>query len=167
MSKLKETNAVMSFYEYCAAVLAVWMVYRWFSRRKLPPGPPSMPILGCVPFLPEKLSLSLFLSDEMHEKYGSVVRFDTGVRQFYVLNDFNQVNIGGIHVGSTMAKTDMNCHLLLFLNTKALGIQSEKAPSIDIFCLQHLVVEGLLNFGYNAPSSGRFYKLANPVDDRD
>ena len=50
---------------------------------------------------------------------------------------------------------------------QALGIQSEKAPSIDIFCLQHLVVEGLLNFGYNAPSSGRFYKLANPVDDRD
>ena len=49
----------------------------------------------------------------------------------------------------------------------ALGIQSEKAPSIDIFGLQHLVVEGLLNFGHNAPSSGRFEKLANPVDARD
>ena len=47
---------------------------------------------------------------------------------------------------------------------KALGIQSGKAPSIDIFGLQHLVVEGLLNFGDNAPSTGRFYKLANPVD---
>ena len=51
--------------------------------------------------------------------------------------------------------------------TKALGVQSEKAPSIDTFGLQHLVVEGLLNFGDNVPSSGRFYKLANPVDARD
>ena len=31
---------------------------------------------------------------------------------------------------------------------QALGIQSEKAPSIDIFGLQHLLVEGLLNFGH-------------------
>ena len=45
----------------------------------------------------------------------------------------------------------------------ALGIQSGKVPSIDIFGLQHLVVEGLLNFGHNAPSSGRFYKLTKPL----
>ena len=51
--------------------------------------------------------------------------------------------------------------------SQALGIQSEKAFSIDIFGLQRLVVEGLLNFGHNVPSSGRFYKLANPVDARD
>ena len=50
---------------------------------------------------------------------------------------------------------------------QALGIQSEKAPSIDVFGLQHLLVEGLLNFGHNAPFSGPFYKLANPVDARD
>ena len=47
---------------------------------------------------------------------------------------------------------------------QALGIQSEKAPSFDIFGLQHLVVEGFLNFDHNAQSSGRFYKLADPVD---
>ena len=47
------------------------------------------------------------------------------------------------------------------------GNQAEKALSINIFRLQHLVVEGLLNFGHNVPSSGRFYKLANPVDARD
>ena len=46
---------------------------------------------------------------------------------------------------------------------KALGIQSKNAPSSDIFGPQHLVVEGLLNFGHNAPSSGRFEKLANPA----
>ena len=51
--------------------------------------------------------------------------------------------------------------------TKALGVQSKNAPSSDIFGPQYLVVEGLLNFGHNAPSSGRFYKLANPVDARD
>ena len=47
------------------------------------------------------------------------------------------------------------------------NLRSGKAPSIDIFGLQHLVVEGLLNFVHNAPSSGRFYKLANQVDARD
>ena len=48
---------------------------------------------------------------------------------------------------------------------EALGIQSEKAPSIGIFGLQHLVVvEGSLKFGHNAPSIGHFYKLTNPVD---
>ena len=50
---------------------------------------------------------------------------------------------------------------------EALGIQSKKAPSSDIFGPQHLVVDGLLNFGHNAPFSGRFDKLANPVDARD
>ena len=48
---------------------------------------------------------------------------------------------------------------------KALG-PGYTAPSIDIFGLQHLVVEGLLNSGHKTPSSGRFYKLANPVDAR-
>ena len=50
---------------------------------------------------------------------------------------------------------------------EALGILSKKAPSSEIFDSQHLVVEGFLNYGHNAPSSGRFDKLANPVDARD
>ena len=54
-----------------------------------------------------------------------------------------------------------------FSGFKALGKQSEKVPSIDIFGLQHLVVECLLNFGHNRPSSGHVYKLTNLVDDRD
>ena len=53
------------------------------------------------------------------------------------------------------------------MSFQALGIQSEKAASVDIFGLQHLVVEALLNFGHNVPSSSRFYKLAYPVDARD
>ena len=50
---------------------------------------------------------------------------------------------------------------------EALGLQSKKAPSIDISGPQHLVVEGLQNFGHFAPSSGHFDKLANAVDARD
>ena len=85
----------MSLFAYLATILALWMVQRWFRRRRLPPGPPSIPILGCVPFVyPKKVSLSLFTSDEMCKKYGNVVRFETGVRQFVVLNDFNQVQAG-------------------------------------------------------------------------
>ena len=33
----------------------------------------------------------MFTSDETYKKYGSIVRFETGIRQFYVLNDFDQV----------------------------------------------------------------------------
>ena len=83
---------VIWFYKYLALPLVLWLLHRWLSRRRLPPGPPSIPILGCVPFLPLKnLSLRLFTSDEMCKKYGSVIRFEIGVRQFYVLNDYNQV----------------------------------------------------------------------------
>ena len=51
--------------------------------------------------------------------------------------------------------------------SQALGIQSEKAPSIDMFVLQYLLMEGLLNLGQKAPLSDNFYKLTNPVDARD
>ena len=40
---------------------------------------------------------------------------------------------------------------------------SRKSALYRHFWLQHLVVKVLLNFCPNAPSSGRFYKLANPV----
>ena len=33
--------------------------------------------------------------------------------------------------------------------------------------VRHLAVDGLLNFLHNAPSSGRFDKLTNPLDARD
>ena len=84
----------MSLFAFLATIFALWMVQRWFRRRRLPPGPPSIPILGCVPFVyPKKVSLSLFTSDKMCKKYGNVVMFETGIRQFVVLNDFNQVLI--------------------------------------------------------------------------
>ena len=47
------------------------------------------------------------------------------------------------------------------------GYTVEKAPSIDIFGVQQQAVDDLLNFGHNAPSSGRFFKLTYPVDARD
>ena len=80
---------------YLATFFALWLLHRWVSMRKLPPGPPSIPLLGCLPFVfPQTLSSKLFTSDEMYKKYGSIVRFETGVRKFYVLNDFDQVNMG-------------------------------------------------------------------------
>ena len=34
------------------ASLLVLAVFRWyFKRRRLPPGPPAVPLLGCLPFL--------------------------------------------------------------------------------------------------------------------
>ena len=81
------------FYHCLAIALSIWLLYHWIQRRTLPPGPPSIPILGCLPFVPSKPSMKLFLSDEMYKKYGNIVRFDTGFgKTIYVLNDFYQVN---------------------------------------------------------------------------
>ena len=79
-------------YHCFAAILSVWLLYRLARRKRLPPGPPSIPLLGCAPFVPSKPGLKLFTSDEMYKKYGNIIRFDFGVRKtFYVLNDFHQV----------------------------------------------------------------------------
>ena len=86
-------HAMEWLYHLAAAVVSLWFLYRWLRRQRLPPGPPSIPLLGCAPFVPCKPSLRLFTSDEMYKKYGNIVRFDTGVRKiFYVLNDFQQVH---------------------------------------------------------------------------
>ena len=79
-------------YQCFAAILTIWVLYRLARRKRLPPGPPSVPLLGCSPFVPGKPGVRLFTSDEMFKKYGNIIRFDTGIRKiFYVLNDFNQV----------------------------------------------------------------------------
>ena len=81
------------FYHCFAAILSLWLLYRLARKNRLPPGPPSIPLLGCLPFVPGKSGVKLFTSDEMYKKYGNIIRFDTGVRKiFYVLNDFQQVS---------------------------------------------------------------------------
>ena len=84
-------------YQCFAAILTIWILYRLARRKRLPPGPPSIPLLGCSPFVPGKPGVRLFTSDEMFKKYGNIIRFDTGIRKiFYVLNDFHQVKLAGL-----------------------------------------------------------------------
>ena len=82
------------FYHCIVTFISIWLLYRWVRKKRLPPGPPSLPMLGCRPFVPIKPSLKLFLGDEMYMKYGDIVRFDIGFgKSIYVLNDFHQVKI--------------------------------------------------------------------------
>ncbi len=73
----------------CLVAVAA-QLFRWlWSRRNVPPGPPCVPFLGCLPFV--KPVLKVITSDEMAQKYGDVVRFEIGTAPVYILNDFKQV----------------------------------------------------------------------------
>ena len=37
-----------------ATTVGVYFIKKYYDFRHFPPGPPSLPIIGCVPFLPFK-----------------------------------------------------------------------------------------------------------------
>lgn len=60
------------------AVITVLFFRRRFSRRHYPPGPPSVPLLGSVPFMAKNGVEGL--SDPDYVKYGKVVKIQLGMR---------------------------------------------------------------------------------------
>ena len=66
--------------------LFVVLVFRCIFQRllsgRVPPGPPSIPIVGCLPFV--RPSMKLFTCDKMADKYGDLVRFDIGTETYYM-----------------------------------------------------------------------------------
>lgn len=65
----------------------IYLVKRWLSRRHLPPGPPSVPILGSIPFV-TKMTFELMTRKEMMDKYGKLVTFAFPEKEMIIINDF-------------------------------------------------------------------------------
>ena len=80
----------MSSWQLTLILFVLWLIYRWFQRRKLPPGPPSVPILGVLPFVSKRGS-NLFSDPDMEQKYGSIIKLEFNGKIFIVLNDFKTV----------------------------------------------------------------------------
>lgn len=61
-----------------ATFLASWYLARTLSnrKRKYPPGLPSMPILGSLPWLPKEISHLTLL--ELSKEYGNIYTIDFG-----------------------------------------------------------------------------------------
>lgn len=53
-------------------------------RKRLPPGPYGIPVLGYIPFLGENTYLTLY---ELSKKFGDIYSISLGQRVFVVLSD--------------------------------------------------------------------------------
>ena len=53
-------------------------------------GPPSLPIVGCIPFIPSKL-LHYTMAGEWRKKYGPVVRMSFGRRVMIAICGPNEI----------------------------------------------------------------------------
>ena len=59
-------------------VLLLTYIY-WISRRpkRLPPGPPILPLVGSIPFL-KKDANGFLINSELHKKYGDICSVKLG-----------------------------------------------------------------------------------------
>ena len=78
---------MVPFATLAVTILLIFWAKWHIKRRHLPPGPPSIPIFGCVPFV-KKMGGKLFSDPSLH-KYGKLVRIDMGMLSIIVINDFN------------------------------------------------------------------------------
>lgn len=70
---------------YVLIVIVLYFAWLWNSRRKLPPGPWGLPVVGYLPWLnPEAPHVTL---TKLSEKYGPVYGIDLGNIYTVVLTD--------------------------------------------------------------------------------
>ena len=66
--------------------LIFWFMKRLLSRRfSLPPGPPSIPLLGAMPLIDSSDALRTF--NKWADRYGKIYHFMMGRHDVVVLND--------------------------------------------------------------------------------
>ncbi|KAK4876362.1 hypothetical protein RN001_012784 [Aquatica leii] len=74
----------MMIYVLIALLVAV-LIYRWFTQRKLPPGPWGLPVLGYLPFLNPKAPHETLT--DLARKYGKIYGLHLGSIYTVVLSD--------------------------------------------------------------------------------
>ncbi|XP_077559314.1 cytochrome P450 2H1-like [Haemaphysalis longicornis] len=65
--------------------------HRKYERKRLPPGPTGVPILGYIPFIRKPFHL---VFKELSEKYGPIIRLRLGCKDVVVLNDLDSIREG-------------------------------------------------------------------------
>ena len=63
----------------CFTLFVLWCFKRRYEMRNFPPGPPSMPLVGCTPFLKTREGArNLMLSVGLIPKYGDIIGYNFG-----------------------------------------------------------------------------------------
>lgn len=86
---MKTENLVV----YLATLISLFIfhrLYKWLRiRRRLPPGPPSVPILGSIPFLgPKNIGVAGLCAESLVRKYGNLVTVEFGTRILVMVNSY-------------------------------------------------------------------------------
>ncbi|KAJ9577819.1 hypothetical protein L9F63_005610 [Diploptera punctata] len=74
------------------AVVAIILLYRLliFRPKNFPPGPPCLPIVGSIPFIPSK-NVHFVMQGEWKKKYGNIVGLMFGQRPAIAVSGAEEV----------------------------------------------------------------------------
>ena len=88
-----------------AVFIVVILLIRWYQTRSplknLPPGPPSVPILGSLPFIETKNTI-LALS-KLSVKYGDIYMLYLGSERTVVLNSYEVIKDALVKQGNAFS----------------------------------------------------------------
>ena len=81
-------------------LILIYVLHFYFKRRNFAPGPPCVPILGCIPFVKNFGIRTMTSSETSH--FGKIVRFDFNVYCYHMINDF--------HLAKELFNQEAFCH---------------------------------------------------------
>ena len=77
-------------------LLSVFLLFGLKSRRKVPPGPPQVPILGSLPFLTMEKGVGDYFLDECVTRHKIATVAVGPVYKPYIINDFELAKVSVI-----------------------------------------------------------------------